>query len=288
MGPAKSCCNLRLLLFKSLVATESIRFQISVKVLQKLSGYLVPTPRAVFVQNDLPALLKRIRSIHMHIGLCAGRAVIPYHITGSLVCLHHVLFAQYTFKQVIHEAEIMLRGIDHPVRHVGAGDDKVVARKLLLHAVEWNGVYILHIHNAGNKRGCCQALLNNFNRMRCLHDSLLPVLFAYTRIDCNMVFHALLSSRQIFHFQIYFVRQPLPAVFTKDRNQFFLGKLVVLYAQGQSGDVFFLLAGLLFAMCFLSGCFRYRCIRIHFSLIKQAYLSKAFHRFAFSAKLFCI
>ena len=39
------------------------------KALQKLSGYLVPTPRAVFVQNDLPALLKRIRSVHMHIGL---------------------------------------------------------------------------------------------------------------------------------------------------------------------------------------------------------------------------
>ena len=43
----------------------------------------------------------------------------------------------------------MLRGIDHPVRHVGAGDDKVVARKLLLHTVERDGVYILHIHNAG-------------------------------------------------------------------------------------------------------------------------------------------
>ena len=39
------------------------------KALQKLSGYLVPTPRAVFVQDDLPVLLKLIRSVHMHIGL---------------------------------------------------------------------------------------------------------------------------------------------------------------------------------------------------------------------------
>lgn len=42
---------------------------ISVKALQKLSGYLVPTPQAVFVQDDFPVLLKRIRSVHMHIGL---------------------------------------------------------------------------------------------------------------------------------------------------------------------------------------------------------------------------
>ena len=42
---------------------------ISVKALQKLSGYLVPTPRAVFVQDDLPVLLKLIRSVHMYIGL---------------------------------------------------------------------------------------------------------------------------------------------------------------------------------------------------------------------------
>ena len=216
MGPAKSCCNLRLLLFQSLVATESIRFQISVKALQKLSGYLVPTPRAVFVQDDLPVLLKLIRSVHMHIGLGTSRAVIPYHIAGCLVCLHHVLFAQNILQQIIHQAEVMLRGIDHPVCHVGSRNDKVIACKFLLHAVEWNGIHIFHIHNAGNEGGCCQTLLNNFNRMRCLHDSLLPVLFAHTGIDCNMVFHALLSSRQILHFQIYLVRQPLPAVFTKD------------------------------------------------------------------------
>ena len=122
MGPAKSCCNLRLLLFQSLVATESIRFQISVKALQKLSGYLVPTPRAVFVQDDLPVLLKLIRSVHMHIGLGTSRTLIPYHIAGCLVCLHHVLFAQNILQQIIHQAEVMLRGIDHPVCHVLSGD----------------------------------------------------------------------------------------------------------------------------------------------------------------------
>ena len=34
----------------------------------------------------------------------------------------------------------MICRIDYPVCHIGARDNKVVACKLLLHAVDWNGV----------------------------------------------------------------------------------------------------------------------------------------------------
>lgn len=40
----------------------------------------------------------------------------------------------------------MICGIDHPVCHIGARDNKVIAFKLLLHAVDLNGVQMFINH----------------------------------------------------------------------------------------------------------------------------------------------
>ena len=40
----------------------------------------------------------------------------------------------------------MICRIDYPVCHIGARDNKVVACKLLLHAVDWNGVQMFINH----------------------------------------------------------------------------------------------------------------------------------------------
>ena len=51
-------------------------------------------------------------------------------------------------------------------------------------------------------------------------------------INGYMMLYHFLNSRLVFHSAVYFIRQPFPAVFSKDGFQLFFGQLVVFNTLG--------------------------------------------------------
>ena len=128
-------------------------------------------------------------------------------------------------------------------------------------------------------------LSNNFNRMPCLHDSLLLTkLFAYTHRLQYGVPHTPVEPADI-PLCNNLVRQPLPAVFHQRQKPILPQEaLVVLYAKGADLETFFFLPLAFFLPCGVLAVASE--FHPHPFSVKRAYLSEGIPAFRFLPNCF--
>ena len=80
-----------------------------------------------------------------HIALCARSPPVLCDFHRRLIGLQHMVPVQKLMQMIVHDGKITVCALDRPVCHILSAQVYIIALKLLLHAVEREGVYIFSI-----------------------------------------------------------------------------------------------------------------------------------------------
>lgn len=125
---------------------------------------------------------------------------------------------QLFMEPVVHDPQIPVSQLDHPVCHNLTGNVDVVPLEFLTDPIQWQAICVLGIHDAGAKRRGDDTVSQQTFGSVCFYDCLIVL----SGIDFHMVYFNSIDCRLHFHASVDLIRKLFPAIFAEDMCEFFL------------------------------------------------------------------